>query len=196
MTKGEYREMKLLLPLYFSYRQAGVLESSRFKALPYMLAEFDDAISTEERDAKMQALVVFAQQVVEEHESDILDHLSSQQKRLGESNKSRDKLLLKHKIGNINHAIALTTRFRAKYMIPARQSPADGDEGTVNCEDTVAKNVTITRDLEVQRTPTGRKKTKGSSESSQTSLPVQQATTARTHVDDVRDTTRASHFPA
>jgi hypothetical protein len=125
MTKGELKEMSLLVPIYLSYRQAGISESGHFKKLPHILSEFDNASSAEERNAKIQALVVFTRKVLDDHESEIFDNLSTHQKLAERSDQPKEKLLLKNKINHVKHAIALTVRFRTKYTISDQESRSD-----------------------------------------------------------------------
>lgn len=189
MTEEESKEIERLVPLYLSYQQVGISESRRFKYLPYLLSDFDNAISKTERNAKMQALISWTRQTVEEHGSEVYSTLSSSKKLLKQSINTKETLLLKNKIGQVRNAIALTNRFcRADRMVHARQAPSDNDGPTVNCKDPPTENLKVSRQLQAERTSARRQKPKRSSESSQTLLQVQEATSTRTRVDDVGGT--------
>lgn len=189
--------MKLLLPFHRSYLQVGVLESSHIKYLVQILRELDDATSKEERDAKMQALVVFTRQTLEEHESDVLGSLASSQKLLKQSDGVRKKLLLSNKVGQIQNAVDLTALFRIRYHVPARHDKTDSGQAiksadvTANSTNATLESAAGIHKLRAERSPAQRKEEKGYvSEKSKQWLEVKQTTAARTQAKNLADTKR------
>lgn len=143
MTKKESIEMNILIPVHLSYVQAGISKPNCYNSVPRLLWEFGNAKSKDDRLSKMQELISLTSRIVENHESELHDTLSSTQERLNQIEDQREKVLLENKLGQIRNAIALSVRLRVRHNLSATCSQMDKAQASNNDSDmpTICTNV-------------------------------------------------------
>jgi hypothetical protein len=198
MTKQEYSEMNLLVPLCLAYRRTGVSSDCDID-LSSILWEFAEATTTENRRIQVQKLTSLTRKLLEDYESEILLRSSWINKQLGSTEVKRDKSLLLKKLEQYQSALVLTARWHAKHDMPRDGSEAAEDPassvGSVNvsatCPDDTRESVEADSLSRIKRLSIQRKGSKGYvPETGQECMQVKETAIIRTQADDLADEKR------